>query len=607
MHEVYENVLRVVERVTGKPPVGSSDTHRKALCPVHADDKPSMSLRWDEEKEVVGVTCFAGCTFTEITEALGLEKADFRVRWSGGKSGPGRGARTRRQRSAAPEQPGDSAPAAPGKGDREVKRYPYVDEAGNVLYYNIRFEPKAFRMANAKGEMKALPKDLVRVPYRLPEVLDAIADGQTVYWVEGEKDADRMWDEGHPATTSAGGGLAPVPREWAQWFSGASVIAVRDKDKTGHTYITNVVKMLTNEARSVRIAEPATPQLKSDVSDHLDAGYRIDQVVFPAVRMPRRTQWSMATLLATAPEPLRWVIPGVIPEGLTLLVGAPKVGKSWWNLNMIAALASGDPLQVFGWGQPLDPCPSLYLALEDPHRRIYDRMNKVTKDLNFDARKAGDVWLDIDPLARGGREMIERWLDANPTSRLVAVDVLAKVRPDSGESQTMYQADYDAVGALKDIADDRGIGVVVTHHDRKKGDEDFVSMVSGTKGVTGAADTILYLTRKRGSDEGELKSESRDVEACTYTVQFAKEFGRWQILDRRDIESDDGPGGSDQPKMPLADEIQRVIMARGASDLKKVAEIIDVAEATVRKAAAKARDQGQLVQRDNGLWEVPDA
>jgi hypothetical protein len=364
----------------------------------------------------------------------------------------------------------------------------------------------------------------------------------------------------------------------------------------------NVAQAAINHVARVRVTQARTPQAKSDITDHLDAGYKLSQLEPVEMRAVRRTRWTLAELLATEPEPLRWVLPGIIPEGLTLLVGPPKVGKSWFNLNLMAALATGRPDSVFGWGDQMEKAESLYLALEDPFSRVHLRMNKVTRDLGFDARTAGDVWLDLPPIDEGGKEEIERWLENHPLAKAVMVDVLAKVRQ-SGEGQTMYQADYESVGALKEIADTYGVGVIVTHHDRKKGDDDFVNQVSGTKGVTGAADTILLLSRtKREGTEGELKLESRDVESAIFKAVFVREYGRWQIMDR---EEEDDSGSGSPAKTPLKDQAAQVILTRGPTGTQLLAKMLDVAEATLKRALVQAEQGGELARDDQGNWYVP--
>lgn len=594
----FDRIVAEVERATGYSPKGSTKA-KKGMCPAHADSRPSLSIRWDAEKRVVGVTCWSGCTFEDVVEALGLTKADFRDRL------PGRGSAAESEPEPEVQEPrprrGGKKP--PKEKRNEVARYCYRDADGKTAYYNIRFDPKEFTMAGPDGVPGQLPKNLVRYPYRLPEVVEAVRAGNPVYWVEGEKDVASVEAVGGVATCLAGGVNGTMNPEWfAEYFEGADLVVVADRDKPGETFARRVAQAAVNHVARVRIARAATPQPKSDVTDHLDAGYRMDQLEWLPMRSVRRTRWTMAAIMNTQPEPIRWVLPGIIPEGLTLLVGPPKVGKSWWNLNLTAALTTGRPQDVFGWGQDMEPSPSLYLALEDPMRRVHDRMHQITRNLPFHAEMAGDVWLDLPPIRKGGRDQIEAWLEAHPTARAVMVDVLAKVRGD-GEGQTMYQADYEAIGDLKEIADSYGIGMIVTHHDRKKQDEDFVNQVSGTKGITGAADTILFLTRKRDSNTGELKLESRDAEAATYVAEFVREYGRWQLMERTD--TDEGQG-SREPKASIVDQIQAIILNRGESSLKDVAKMIDVPEATVKRAAAAAKERGELGTTSDGLWYVPE-
>lgn len=577
MSDEFERICSEVEDRTGYRPRGSAK-RRKGKCPAHEDEKASLSLRDDDASGVVGVTCFAGCTFQAIAESLNLPASSFR-------SG----------RPGLMPKPRELAQGPSPKGHREIARYSYCDEDGKVLYYNVRFEPKDFRMAGPNGVISGLPKNLRRVPYNLPEVLKAVAAGKTVYWVEGEKDVATLAEHGLTGTTTAGGANSPMDSSWADLFHGATVVSVADKDKPGRAYARSVGKLLVNSAKSWRCVEPAVPQGKSDVTDHLAAGYTVADLDPLPMRSVRRTRWTIGAVLDTKPEPLNWVLPGVIPEGLTLLVGAPKAGKSWFNMGLLASLATGRPDEVFSWGQPMEPSPSLYLALEDPHRRVHDRLLKVVSSIEFTTEGAGDIWLDLQPMKDGGKEEIEKWLEKNPTARCIQVDVLAKIRGVQDTSNGLYQADYEAVGALKEIADEYGIGVVVTHHDRKKTDDDFLNMVSGTKGVTGAADTILYLQRERGSSKGTLKCESRDVEECTYRMEFIRDYGRWQIMGKMDANED-----SEQSVLA---QIKATIGARGATGVEELAKILDVDPRVVRRLCIQAQTDNQLKSTPDGLWE----
>lgn len=586
LSEVFNHVITTLESVTGLETKGGSEA-RKGLCPAHTDDKPSLSVRADSESSKIYIRCFAGCEFEDVIRELGLTPADLRV---SSKSG------TTSVKSPARVNGAKRPDTGLGK---ELERYAYTDESGVPLYYNIRFEPKDFRLANSRGEVKSLPKNQTWVPYNLPAVLAAIERGETIWWVEGEKDVKSLADRGVAATTSAGGGNRPVDDNWSLWFAGANVVVVADRDKTGRTYARAVARMLVNKARRVRIVTPATPQPKSDITDHLEAGYDLSDVEELPMRSIRRTRWTLSDIMATKPVPLKWVLNGIIPEGLTLLVGAPKAGKSWLNIDIMIALASGRPDEVFGWGGTITPSPSLYLALEDPHRRLHDRLHQVKSNLDVPVKSNAEVWLTIDPLAAGGRDEIERYLEANPACGCLMVDVLAKVRGTQDVSGGMYQADYEAVGALKDIADDYGVSVIVTHHDRKKSDEDYINTVSGTKGITGAADTILFLKRDRGTDTGVLLVESRDVEEAAYDLQFVREFGRWQIMGKRE------GGVSGVKEETLESRIVATLLARGSSKAQELAQHLDIDAPSIIRECRKAEAKGKL-KKVGPVWMVAE-
>lgn len=220
--------------------------------------------------------------------------------------------------------------------------------------------------------------------------------------------------------------------------------------------------------------------------------------------------------------PLAYALPGVIPEGSVLLVGPPKIGKSYFVLTVGLAAAEGG--KALGIDVPKRPV--LYLALEDGNRRLQDRCRRLTggqpipHKLNYLIRlEQGRV---VDTIAA--------WLDRQgDTPPLVVLDTLGKVMPPALPGESAYQRDYRVGTALKQIADDHpGMTLLVNHHDRKATADDFVDSVSGTHGLAGAADTILVLLRDRLETSGLLKVTGRDVPEGEYAVTF-KDGYYWQL------------------------------------------------------------------------------
>ena len=178
-------------------------------------------------------------------------------------------------------------------------------------------------------------------------------------------------------------------------------------------------------------------------------------------------------LLKKEIAPTCWVIPGLIPVGLTFLAGKPKIGKSWLVLALVVAIASGRRALNF---YDTEAAQVLYLALEDSERRLQERVNKIAPNFaNEDARRLElhVTWKSVD---EKGLLALERWIAEQPACKAVFIDTFAKVRnaPKGGGS---YYEDYEAVSALKTIADRFSIAIVVVHHVRKQGSDDPFEMI----------------------------------------------------------------------------------------------------------------------------------
>lgn len=597
-----ETVRSQIEGTTGFSMVRAG-TGYKGRCPTHDDQQASLSLRDDFETGRVRMNCHAGCDYLEISQHLGLTKSDFVYPTNGHR--PSRGFRTQR---AADLQQHQSEPVGV-----EVSRYPYTDETGTVLYYNVRYEPKDFRMEGADGR-KTLPRNAPRVPYNLPAVIEAVAAGRRVWWVEGEKDVASLAARGQVGTTAAGGARAEIRPEWAQWFRGADLVVVADLDAVGKAYARRVANVLVNATARTRMAWPALDRAKADLTDHLDADLTLEQLDWKPSGTVRRTRANLAQLEQIPHREVQWLIPGMIPRGsgLVLLVGAPKAGKSWFNLNLVMALASGDMRGMLDWGKNIEPTSSLYLALEDSLDRVNQRWLQMRGNISItpEQKRLSEIWVDLPPLSKGGEAQIRDWLDLHPDAGCVIVDVLAKVREDGGDQGNSYQMDYDSMQTLKAIADGYGVTVMVTHHDRKKKHEgDFMDQVSGTKGITGAADTVLYLKRVRGSDEGQIEVSGRDVIEVKFTTQFVPEQGRWVIVGQGQIDSQNegqDPGGRYSPKPGSIPGMVRVALEQSEEPMtaQQLAQVVGCRADSLQVVLGRMRRSGDVHNPTKGVWSV---
>jgi hypothetical protein len=232
---------------------------------------------------------------------------------------------------------------------------------------------------------------------------------------------------------------------------------------------------------------------------------------------------SLADLENEIIEPLRWIVPDYIPEGLTVFAGRPKIGKSWLMLGVALAVARGRETL----GQLVEKGEVLYCGLEDGKRRMQSRVTQILGPAikgwpaNFSFRRK------LAPLDQGGLDTIEQWLFEHPNRRLVVIDVLGRVRGAKRRDEDAYSYDYRLLAALQELAIRYRVAIVVVHHVRKADAEDVLDTINGTTGIAGAADTALVLGRTKNGVR--LAGRGRDTEDVDKLVEFDPETGIWAV------------------------------------------------------------------------------
>lgn len=228
-------------------------------------------------------------------------------------------------------------------------------------------------------------------------------------------------------------------------------------------------------------------------------------------------------LLALELPPLRQAFVGLIPEGLGVLASPPKAGKSLLCYQAAVELIFGGMLL----GRQGERRPVLYFALEDGRLRSQTRIRNVVGsrhlprglDLRWTAPRLGG------PL----EAEIDGWLAAHPVG-VVFIDVLSKVRPTGKAGLNAYDEDYNALNGIHGVAKAHpGSTIVLVTHDRKAGSDDWMTKVTGTRGVTGVADFAIFIDRKRGSDTGWIHVTGRDLPDDSIDVTFSGDG--WRLTD----------------------------------------------------------------------------
>jgi putative DNA primase/helicase len=230
---------------------------------------------------------------------------------------------------------------------------------------------------------------------------------------------------------------------------------------------------------------------------------------------------------------IKWIVPNIIPEGLSLFVGKSKTGKSYISLQIAIAVASSG--LVFS-NTNVEPGRVLYLALEDGQRRIKDRAIKLLG--NNPPPNNLDLCFKWSRLDDKGLDELKKYIEKNPDIRVIIIDTLAKVWPVSTKkNNSAYHNEYKTMEGLKEIADDKNIALIMVHHQRKSIGDDMLDVVLGTTAIAGTADTILIFERKRFSNNARLSVTGRDVSENIYNLDYDSATGVYSLSgDKSDLD-----------------------------------------------------------------------
>jgi hypothetical protein len=485
-------VQGILNRLRGVTRCGSG---WKALCPAHPDNIPSLAVAAGTDGTAL-VRCHAGCTTASVVQALGLTLNDL------------------------------FPPKLPVNGQAGcgviTAVYDYRDERARVLYQTVRFRPKGFRQRRPDGRggwtwrLDGTP----RVLYHLPELL-AADPAQTVYIVEGEKDADALAKLGLVATTNpCGAGQwkkldAPTVQKA---LGGKSVVVIADNDPPGREHAQDVAQRLQGIAAAVRVlALPGLP-LKGDVSDWIaaggtpeqlhqlaeaaappDAGPRIDSGASPSVNghaapSPPPPASGQARLVAVPlaevrREKKRWLWYPWLPESAaTLIDGDPGLGKSTITDDLAARLTRGWDMPPAPGGRAVrDPAHVLIVSAEDDYRcTIRPRLDAAGADPDFvtlaDVVTVGDT--ERPAVLPTDLNLVEELVRRNGV-KLVVIDPLMAFL----DGATDAHKDQDVrrvLHQLKLFCEHTGVAVLVVRHLNKMSGASALYRGGGSIGIVGA-------------------------------------------------------------------------------------------------------------------------
>lgn len=222
----------------------------------------------------------------------------------------------------------------------------------------------------------------------------------------------------------------------------------------------------------------------------------------------------------------KMLIDGILSNGLAILSGDSKIGKSWMVLWLCLKISLGEPV----WGLPTAQTDVIYLALEDNDWRIQQRMQELIdeppKNLHF-GFSCGKLGAELEG-------QIKDVLDDNPNTGLLFIDTLQMVRDNVSSRVNAYAQDYKDLSALKKIADDHKMCIFLVHHNRKEHDGSNVfNDMTGSTGIAGVADTCMVLRKEdRFGNDAVLSITGRDIEEKRLKLAMRKNV--WEVTEALD-------------------------------------------------------------------------
>jgi len=356
-------------------------------------------------------------------------------------------------------------------------------------------------------------------------------DKRPIYIVESPICAMSIMQYGHTAVALCGTGKTRLVELCKRSKPTAPLMLCLDNDDAGKETTEKLVEMLRDldvKHMVYNVADKCKDPNELLQKNPTKLLERLNQGLLQSKRISRGKDDLIPAeeLFHTEMQPTRWLVKDMLPQGLTVIVAASKVGKSWMMMQLANAIIEGKEFlgkqTIFG--------EVVYVSLEDRQERLLRRMNWVwkknepTKGLYFKE--------ECERLDTGLIPQMERILKAHKNIKLIIFDTFQKIRGSAMRNESAYAYDYREMTMLKNFADKYDISIVLIHHTRKQLDEnDVFNMTSGSTAIMGASDTSMVIYKKKRTDENAtLSITGRDVEQNEWIISRDKDTGIWSLV-----------------------------------------------------------------------------
>lgn len=511
-----------------------------AQCPSHADAQNSLVVKAGTRKTFLD--CYAKvCSEDDICAALGITPQDLYFE------------------AYQDQQSNGKRPHGSNTAQRIVAVYQYTDEHGNLLYENVRFEPKDFRQRRFDESGKEIRNldGIRRVPYRLPELINALREkpARFVLLTEGEKDCDNVRGLGFIASS-----FKKWQPEFNQFITGANVVLLVDHDRSGVKQAHDAARTIQEAAAGVRVvdlydSEPLPDKRGRDVSDWLETHFK-DELVEIIRSAPlwnpnderaepeaEQTKQPLSVVRVfdaeTKPIDYLWK-PRIVRGMLTMISGAEGIGKSWLTCVFAAGISTGGGFPVIDENGKLsfekcEPGKVLMLSAEDSLSQIIKpRLEAVGADTK-------QIYVIDEPFTfdeKGLLKLRALILDIKPD--LVIIDPLFAFTPAKTDINAANQS--RAISKeLAAIAEESNAALVpVRHIGKAKGNGDSRAAGLGSIDWRAAVRSELIVGTNPENEAERVICHDKcnyapKAEAISYTIENTPEGAQFRWLGKSNL------------------------------------------------------------------------
>jgi len=369
-----------------------------------------------------------------------------------------------------------------------------------------------------------------------------------------------------------------------------------EQETKKHLEVAEIIeKSAAQDPSSVQEKTQKTQLRKSPSSEHSYGPASLSDINVQSARTIQRL---------VLPEPV-WIVPEILPDGVTILAGPPKVGKSLAALNIAIAVASGGA--ALGKAK-VEQGRVLYITWpsEATMRIMQSRINAMAQDgsapdaldivVTDDHKDGKHFWPDAD---NGGLERLREYIELH-SPRLIVVDTLVRFRPRTRGNGDIYRQDYDAIRSLADMTQDAGIGVVLVHHTSKReAPDDPFDAISGSTGLIAAASTGMILRKGEYDRTARLYVRGREMAETEYVLEFDDRLMTWTLA------GDAATYSANAFKRQILSALEEL----GEATPKEVAEHIDIEGSDgpkkVRTYMSRMLKENAILKAAYGKYKLP--